>query len=149
MASAAAGRRMNYLFLAGDRVRRTIVSKERYTNEELRKREGAIDLAKVRETTEEQIAAWKRDDGYADDSVLGPVRAVPPRTDLRALRERLRLSQEEFAAQYMLSLRTVQDWEEELRESTEAARVLLYAISRDPSEVARILHSDVDRSSQR
>jgi ribosome-binding protein aMBF1 (putative translation factor) len=118
------------------------VSNERYTNEEIRKRKGTVDHAKVREATEDQIADWKREDGYGDDSVLGPVRAVPPLTDVRALRERLNLSQEDFATRYMLSLRTVQEWEQGRREPTEAARVLLYAIAQDPSAIARVLHPD-------
>lgn len=117
------------------------MSTVRYTNEELRKRKGRVDHAKVRAATEEQIAAWKREDGI-DDAALGPVRAVPPVTDVRALRERLKLSQEEFAERFMLSLRTVQEWEQNRREPSEAARVLLYAIAQDPNAIARVLHPD-------
>lgn len=72
---------------------------------------GHVDPAKINAATEEQIAAWKRKDGI-DDTNLPPVRAVPPITDVRALREKLDLSQEEFAERYMLSLRTVQEWEQ-------------------------------------
>lgn len=111
----------------------------RYTNEQLRKRKGQIDRAKINATTEEQITAWKREDGI-DDGALGPIRAVLPTTDVRALRERLSLSQEEFAERYMLSLRTVQEWEQHRREPSEAARVLLYAIAQDPKAIARVLH---------
>ncbi len=118
------------------------MSKERFTNEEIRKRKGTVDHAKIREATEEPIVAWKREDGYGDDSGLGPVRVVPPVTDVRALRERLNLSQEDFATRYMLSSRTVQEWEQGRREPTEAARVLLYAIAQDPSAIARVLHPD-------
>lgn len=117
------------------------MSTVRYTNEEIRKRKGYIDHAKVRAATEEQIAAWKREDGF-DNVVPGPVRVVPPVPDVRALRERLGLSQEEFATRYMLGLRTVQEWEQHRREPSEAARVLLYAITQDPKAIARILHPD-------
>jgi len=116
------------------------MSTVRYTNKELRKRKGRVDHAKVNAATEEQIAAWKLEDGI-DDDALGPIRIVPPVMDLAALRERLKLSQEQFAGRYLLSLRTVQEWEQHRREPSEAARVLLYAIAQDPSGVARILRS--------
>jgi len=116
------------------------MSTVRYMNKELRKRKGRVDHAKVNGATEEQIVAWKLEDGI-DDDALAPIRVVPPVTDLPALRERLKLSQEQFAERYLLSLRTVQEWEQHRREPSEAARVLLYAISQDPSGVARILRS--------
>lgn len=113
----------------------------RYSNEEVRKRRAELDPAKSDPASEEQIATWKREDGFADeDAVFGPARFVPPLIDLRALRARLDLSQEAFAARYFLSLRTIQEWEQNRREPSEAARVLLYAISRDPEAVARALH---------
>lgn len=65
---------------------------------------------------------------------------MPPITDVRALREKLGLSQEEFAERYMLSLRTIQEWEQRRREPSDAARVLLYAIAQDPIAIARVLH---------
>ena len=63
-------------------------------------------------------------------------------TDVPALRERLNLSQESFAEHYMLSLRTVQEWEQHRREPSEAARVFLYAIAQDPIAIAKILHAN-------
>ena len=114
------------------------MSTVRYTKSEIRKRKGRIDHTKVRAATEKQIAAWKRDEDV-DDSTLGPVRAIPPATDVAKLRGKLGLSQEEFAARYMLPLRTIQEWEQERRAPSEPARVLLYAISRDPKAIARAL----------
>jgi hypothetical protein len=66
------------------------VGVSRYTNEEIRKRKGRVDQVKFDAATEDQIAAWKAEDGI-DDSTLGPLRAVPPTTGLRRLRERLGL----------------------------------------------------------
>lgn len=57
----------------------------RYTNEEIRKRKGRIDHAKVSAATEEKIATWKREDGF-EDAVLGPVHVIPPLPDVRATR---------------------------------------------------------------
>ena len=116
------------------------MSTVRYTKEQLHKRKGQIDAAKVSAATEEQIVAWKLEDDIEDDA-LGPIRVVPPITDVPALRERLKLSQERFAERYMLSLRTVQEWEQNRREPSEAARVFLYAIAQDPIAIAKILHS--------
>ena len=53
------------------------MSSVRYTKEELRKRKGRVDLAKVSAATEEKIAAWKREDD-SDDNALSPIRVVLP-----------------------------------------------------------------------
>jgi putative transcriptional regulator len=59
--------------------------------------------------------------------------------DVRALRERLGLSQEAFAERFHLSLRTIQDWEQRRRVPEGPARVLLQVIERDPQAVERAL----------
>ena len=115
------------------------MSTSRYNKQDLLNLKGRLDPAKLQAATEEQIAAWKQEDGI-DDTTLGPPAVLPPLTDVQALRQRLTLSQEEFAARYMLSLRTVQEWEQMRREPSEAARVLLYAINQDPLAIARLLH---------
>jgi len=101
---------------------------------------GQIDHAKVLAATEEQIAAWKREDDI-DDAQFGSPRYVPA-VDVRAIRERLGLSQYEFARTYRLSQRTVQEWEQHRREPSESARVLLYAISRNPKALERALQAE-------
>ena len=88
---------------------------------------------------EEPIAAWKREVGI-DDSQLGPPRYVP-NIDVRAIRDGLGLSQEEFATRYRLALRTIQEWEQGRKLPSEAARVLLFAIAREPKALARALRS--------
>lgn len=114
------------------------MSTVRRTSKEIRESTGGIDVTKVRAATEEQIARWKREDRI-EDNAFGPARFVVPSTDVRPLRVRLKLSQEAFAATYRLPLRTVQEWEQHRREPSEPARVLLYAIARDPKGVARAL----------
>lgn len=98
---------------------------------------GRVDHAKVRAATEKQIAAWKREDGI-DDAHLGAPRCVP-NVDVRAVRESLGLTQAEFAVKYRLSLRTIQEWEQGRKGPSEPVRVLLFAISRDPKALARVL----------
>jgi putative transcriptional regulator len=111
-------------------VRRTIT--------EIRKARGRVQAARMAAFTDADIERSAREDD-SDTQALGAPRYVPPRTDVRALRERLGLSQEAFARRYMLSLRTVQDWEQRRREPSDAARVLLFAISRNHKAVDRAL----------
>ena len=106
--------------------------------EEILKSEPRIDVEKFNAATEEDIARWKREDGI-DDSTWGPPRLVIPGPDVRAIRERLGLSQEAFAKRFQLSLRTVQDWEQKRRVPEGPARVLLRVIEREPEAAARAL----------
>ena len=110
------------------------------TNKEIHKHRGRVDAKKLASLTEADVERFSREDD-SNTSSLGEPRYVPPRTDVRALRERLGLSQAEFAQRYLLSVRTVQQWEQEQREPSEPARVLLFAIDRDPSTVERVLHT--------
>ena len=76
------------------------------TTEEIREGRGRVDRAKFNALTETQIDQFARDDD-SDTAALGEPRYVPPRTDVRALRERLGFSQSEFARRFFLSVRTV------------------------------------------
>ena len=60
---------------------------------------------------------------------------------VRALRKKLNLTQEEFAARFHLPLGTVRDWEQGAHRPDKAAQVLLTVIARDPDAVARALAS--------
>jgi putative transcriptional regulator len=60
---------------------------------------------------------------------------------MRALRKKLNLTQEEFAARFHLPLGTVRDWEQGAHRPDKAAQVLLTVIERDPEAVARALKS--------
>lgn len=110
----------------------------RRSNEEIRRAKPRIDTEKANATTEADVVRWKREDGI-DDSKLGPPRYVRVGPDVRALRERLGLSQEAFAERFHLSLRTIQDWEQGRRIPEGPARVLLQVIERDPEAVERAL----------
>jgi putative transcriptional regulator len=56
--------------------------------------------------------------------------------DVRAIRERLNLTQETFAARFHLSLRTVQQWEQRRATPDMPARILLKAIEQAPDVIA-------------
>jgi len=69
---------------------------------------------------------------------LARARRVP---SVRALRQKLNLTQEEFAARFHLPLGTVRDWEQGAHRPDKAAQVLLTIIGRDPEAGARALAS--------
>ncbi len=67
---------------------------------------------------------------------LARARRVPT---VRALRQKLNLTQEQFAARFHLPLGTVRDWEQGAHRPDKAAQVLLTVIAKDPDAVARAL----------
>ena len=67
---------------------------------------------------------------------LARARRVP---SVRALRAKLNLTQEQFAARFHLPLGTVRDWEQGAHRPDKAAQVLLTIIAKDPDGVARAL----------
>jgi putative transcriptional regulator len=69
---------------------------------------------------------------------LARARRVPT---VRALRQKLNLTQEQFAARFHLPLGTVRDWEHGAHRPDKAAQVLLTVIARDPDAVERALGS--------
>jgi len=74
----------------------------------------------------------------ATKAQLARARRVPT---VRALRKKLNLTQEEFAARFHLPLGTVRDWEQGAHVPDKAAQVLLTVIAKDPDAVARALES--------
>ena len=74
----------------------------------------------------------------ATEARLARARRVPT---VRALRKKLNLTQEEFAARFHLPLGTVRDWEQGAHVPDKAAQVLLTVIAKDPDAVARALES--------
>jgi putative transcriptional regulator len=70
-------------------------------------------------------------------------RVYIPSIDVTKLRERLGLSQEDFADAFGVSVGTVRGWEQGRREPDGPARVLLTVIDREPAAVLRAL--DVPR----
>jgi putative transcriptional regulator len=64
---------------------------------------------------------------------------VPAEIDVRKIRRRLKLSQDEFAAKFGISAATLRDWEQNRRKPEGAARVLLKVIKEEPEAVSRAL----------
>jgi putative transcriptional regulator len=72
----------------------------------------------------------------ATEAQLARARRVPT---VRALRKKLKMTQEEFAARFHLPLGTIRDWEQGAHRPDKAARVLLTIIANDPDAVTRAL----------
>jgi putative transcriptional regulator len=72
----------------------------------------------------------------ATKTQLARARRVP---SVRALRQKLNMTQEQFAARFHLPLGTVRDWEQGAHRPDKAAQVLLTIIAKDPDAVARAL----------
>ncbi|HJS87972.1 MAG TPA: helix-turn-helix domain-containing protein [Acetobacteraceae bacterium] len=73
--------------------------------------------------------------GLAEAGIAAAPVDPPQAMDVRALRERLGLTREQFAARYGLEVETVRNWEAGRREPDTTARSYLRAISNDPKHV--------------
>ena len=74
-------------------------------------------------------------------TVLSQETAVTP--DVKQIREKLDLSQSEFARLIKVSVRTLQNWEQGNRQPTGPAEVLLELVSKSPKIVLDTLHSKI------
>jgi putative transcriptional regulator len=64
---------------------------------------------------------------------------VPDEVDVRSIREKIALSQTEFAKLFGLSKRTLEHWEHGRRVPSGPARAFLTVIAREPEAVRRAL----------
>lgn len=89
-------------------------------------------------TTDELTTAAESDPDNLplDDRTLARLRRP---LDVKAIRKGLKLTQQQFAQEFGLELRTVQDWEQGRVLPTGAARTLLRVIEQDPNAVRRAL----------
>jgi putative transcriptional regulator len=64
---------------------------------------------------------------------------VPDDNDVKAIRERIALSEAEFARLFGLSKRTLEHWEHGRRVPSDPARAFLTVVAREPDAVRRAL----------
>jgi len=64
---------------------------------------------------------------------------VPVRINVKRVRRKLRMSQNDFAQQFGISAATLRNWEQGRRQPEGPARVLLTIIDREPAAVRRVL----------
>ncbi|MBP2294919.1 helix-turn-helix domain-containing protein [Azospirillum rugosum] len=106
----------------------------------------ATDMAKVRATTDEEIARQIAEDPDTAPSLGGvdvehfTVRRPYP--DVRFLRKQLGLTQEEFARDFGVNVWTLRDWENHRREPEGPAQTLLKVIAQSPDTVRRAVATD-------
>lgn len=100
---------------------------------------GETDWARVNAMTDEEVLAAAQADPDAqplDPESLARMRRV---SRVKVLRQRLGMTQAEFAEAFRLPISTLRDWEQ-LRSTPDApARALLQAIERDPETMRRLL----------
>lgn len=68
-------------------------------------------------------------------------RTVLTRTDVKALRERLGLTQNQFSGMIGVSIKTLQNWEQGRREPEGPAKALLRVVEKEPQAVLSALHA--------
>ncbi len=102
--------------------------------------EGRTDWERVRAMTNEEVVLAALSDPDAQPLTpeqLARLRRLP---DVKALRARLGLTQEQFASTYCLPLGTVRDWEQGRTRPDAPALALLAVIDREPEIVRRALN---------
>ncbi len=101
--------------------------------------EDRTDWARLAAMTEEEIEAnalADPDNPPLTDEELARLRPVP---HPRRIRERLQLTQEQFAEQFEIPLGTLRDWEQDPSLPDRSARTLLRVIEQDPEAVRNAL----------
>lgn len=70
---------------------------------------------------------------------------VPPELDVRAIRAKLTLSQEDFASIFGFSVHQIRQWEQGRSRPLGAMRAYLMVIDRDPKRVVEMLRTAMKR----
>jgi putative transcriptional regulator len=68
---------------------------------------------------------------------------VPAEIDVRAIRRKLDLSQDDFAAEFGFTINQIRDWEQARTRPLGGVRAYLLMIQNDPAAVLKILHGTV------
>ena len=101
--------------------------------------EDRTDWARLEAMTEEEIEANALSD--PDNPPLTPeeLARMRPVPNPRRIRERLTLTQEQFAERFEIPLGTLRDWEQGVSFPDQSARTLLRVIDKDPEAVVNAL----------
>jgi putative transcriptional regulator len=105
-----------------------------------------VDWGQVDATTDDEIACQTAEDAdtapvFTAEEILAAGRRIAPDAveDVRALRTRLGLSQDAFAARFGFSVDAIRQYESRRRVPTGPVRTLLRVIAREPDAVIRAL----------
>ena len=91
-------------------------------------------LDSIRRGLEEALAYAQ---GAADENEYGV--HIPAEIDVKAIRVRLDMTQEEFAGRFGFCIKTLRHWEQKQRLPAGPARAYLLVIDRDPQAVRKAL----------
>lgn len=100
---------------------------------------GDTDWAQLEALTDEEVIAAARSDPNAQ--LLNPEQLATMRrvSRVKVLRQRLGMTQAEFAQAFHLPITTLRDWEQRRSTPDAPARALLLAIERNPEVMRRLL----------
>ncbi len=100
---------------------------------------GKTNWARLDAMTDEEVLAGARSD--PDAQSLSPEQLAKMRrvSRVKVLRQRLGMTQAEFARTFHLPVTTLRDWEQRRSVPDAPARALLLAIERDPEVMRRLL----------
>jgi putative transcriptional regulator len=101
----------------------------RMTLDQIRASKPKVDRAKLDATTEEDIRRYQIEDGFDPDAEPGPVEEV---VLPQAVRRKVGMTQEEFAAALRIPVSTLRNWEQGQVKPDPAARSLLRIVYRNP-----------------
>jgi putative transcriptional regulator len=109
----------------------------RYSRKKLPRDE--TDWARFDAMTDEEVVAAALSDPDAQPLTPEQAARLRPVSRIKALRQRLGMTQAEFAEAYRLPITTLRDWEQQRSRPDAPARALLLAIERDPEVMRRLL----------
>ena len=97
------------------------------------------DWERLRAMTDEEVVAAALSDPDARPMTSEQLAKMRRISRVKVLRQRLGMTQAEFAAAFRLPITTLRDWEQHRSTPDAPARALLLAIERDPGVMRRLL----------
>lgn len=104
-----------------------------------------IDWSAADAMTEAQRTAAAQSDPDNSPLTDADLSRMPRTPQVRVMRRALRLTQEEFAAQFQIPLGTLRDWEQGRTEPDQPARAYLRVIASNPDMVRAALGAPTER----
>jgi putative transcriptional regulator len=98
-------------------------------------------MAKKKTPGQRMIASAKQALAFAEGEDNGCVVHIPDDINVARIREKVSMSQRQFAAYFGVNVRTVQEWEQGRSFPSGPSRALLMVIDREPKAVRRALVS--------
>jgi putative transcriptional regulator len=100
---------------------------------------GDSDWARLEAMTDEEVVAAALSDPDAQPLTSEQLAKMRRVSRVKVLRQRLSMTQAEFAEAFHLPITTLRDWEQRRSTPDAPARALLLAIERDPEVMRRLL----------